>query len=244
MNNQTVFITGSSRGIGRAIALRFAAARYRVVINGFKHADELNQVKAEIESFGSECLALIGDVGNPPDVSSMFQKIKETFGDVDVLVNNAGISYVGLLTDMTLKDWERIINVNLSSLFYCCKEVIPSMVRQKKGKILNISSVWGITGASCEAAYSAAKGGVNSFTKSIAKELAPSNIQVNAIAFGAVETDMNHCFTPEEIKSLSNDIPAGRLSTPTEAADFVFEIICNTSNYLTGQIISFDGGWI
>ena len=172
----------------------------------------------------------------------MFEQINACFGGVDILINNAGISYVGLLTDMTANDWNRIVSTNLSSVFNCCHQAIPHMVHQKEGKIVNISSVWGCIGASCEVAYSATKGGVNSFTMALAKELAPSNIQVNAIACGAIDTSMNSFLSPDEKTALIDEIPSGRLGTTKEVADFVFEI-CHNNSYLTGQVIRLDGGW-
>ena len=173
----------------------------------------------------------------------LFQQIKETFGHVDILINNAGISYIGLLTDMKPEEWNNILQTNLTSVFNCCHLVIPDMVRQQKGKIVNISSVWGICGASCEVAYSATKGGINTFTKALAKELAPSCIQVNAVACGAIDTEMNHFLSDEEFQALSDEIPSGRFGKPEEVADFVYSLT-NKNDYLTGQVIAFDGGWI
>ena len=167
---------------------------------------------------------------------------KEEFGGVDIVINNAGISHIGLLSDMSAEDWHRIIDVNLSSVFYTSKLAIPYMVSNKRGKIINISSVWGNIGASCEVAYSASKGGMNSFTKALAKELAPSNIQVNAIACGCIDTEMNRCFSEEERQDLIDEIPAGRFGTPEEVADLAYSL-ATEHEYLTGQIISFDGGW-
>ena len=144
---------------------------------------------------------------------------------------------------MPFEEWERLISVNLSSVFYCCKLAIPGMVRKKQGTIINISSVWGVCGASCEAAYSASKGGVNALTMALAKELAPSGIQVNAIACGAIDTDMNRFLEPEERNALLEEIPAGRMGTPEEAAQLVLQL-AQSPSYLTGQIIRLDGGWI
>ena len=164
-------------------------------------------------------------------------------GEVDVLINNAAVAHVGLLTEMSVTQWKQVIGTNLDALFYTCKYLVPGMVRKKKGKIINISSVWGNVGASTEVAYSAAKGGVNSFTKALAKELAPSNIQVNAIAFGVIDTDMNACFSEEEKAALAEEIPADRMGTVKEAAQMVKQIL-HSPDYLTGQVITMDGGWI
>jgi 3-oxoacyl-[acyl-carrier protein] reductase len=182
-------------------------------------------------------------MGDYDKVKELFQLSKKHFGSLDVLVNNAGISYVGLLTDMTLEDWNRVITTNLTSLYNCCSLAIPDMVNRKSGKIINISSVWGNIGASCEVAYSASKGGMNSFTKALAKELAPSNIQVNAIACGAIDTEMNHFLTDEDLLQLTEEIPTGRLGQANEVADLVYQLSQN-NQYLTGQIIGLDGGWV
>lgn len=244
MNYSTVMITGSSRGIGRATALRFAKEKFQVVINGAHNKEALFATQAEIIKSGGKCLAVLSDVGTYSGVNYLFEETKKTFGTVDILINNAGISYVGLLTDMSEEEWNCVIHTNLSSVFYCCKQVIPSMVHNKSGRILNISSVWGSVGASCETAYSASKGGIDSFTRALAKELAPSGIQVNAIAFGAIDTEMNQCFSKEELHALAQEIPVGRFASKEEAADYIFESVTHTSPYLTGQILRFDGGWI
>ena len=181
---KTVLVTGSSRGIGKAIAIKFAKEGYNMVINGSKGKDTLEKTKTEIQEHEVSCLAFLGDMGDYEITKDLFLQIKEQYGSLDVLINNAGISYIGLLTDMSPDDWNKVINTNLTSLYNCCSLAIPDMVSNKKGKIINISSVWGKVGASCEVAYSASKGGVNAFTKALAKELAPSNIQVNAVASG------------------------------------------------------------
>jgi 3-oxoacyl-[acyl-carrier protein] reductase len=159
-----------------------------------------------------------------------------------VLINNAGMSHIGLLSDMSIDEWNRILSVNLTSVFSTCKCVIPSMVARQHGKILNISSVWGETGASCEAAYSACKGGMNALTRALGKELAPSNIQVNAISCGVIDTRMNSCFTPEERNALMDEIPASRFGTPEEVAELALALVTG-NDYLNGQIIRLDGGW-
>lgn len=169
--------------------------------------------------------------------------IRKQYGNLDVLVNNAGISYLGLLQDMSSEEWDRIIRTNLTSVFNCCKLAIPMMLSDGHGKIVNISSVWGNVGASCEVAYSATKGGINAFTKSLAKELAPSNIQVNAIACGAIDTEMNQWLEEDELIQLVEEIPTGRLGRAEEVADLAYHLGYKGS-YLTGQIIGLDGGWI
>lgn len=243
MTRKTILITGSSRGIGKAIAVKYAKKGYNIVINCIKNKELLESVKKEIESYQVSCLAFVGDIGDYDTASQLFAQIKKHYGHLDILINNAGISHIGLLSDMTIDNWDKLINNNLTSVFNCCKLAIPDMVSQKNGKIVNISSVWGNVGASCEVAYSTTKGGINAFTKALAKELAPSNIQVNAIACGAIDTEMNHFLTDEELVSLVEEIPAGRLGTAEEVADFVYAIT-HKNQYLTGQVISLDGGWI
>ena len=243
MPRKTVLVTGASRGIGKAIAVKFAKKGYNVAISCVRRKERLLQTQKEIEGFQVSCLAYMGDMGDMACCQELFSRIKTSFGGVDVLVNNAGISYIGLLQDMSSQDWERILRVNLTSVFNCCKLAIPYMVRQKQGKIINISSVWGVTGASCEAAYSATKGGINALTKALAKELAPSGIQVNAVACGAIDTEMNQWMQSEDLIALTDEIPAGRLGRAEEVADLVYHLGYKNS-YLTGQVIGLDGGWI
>jgi len=242
MARKTVLVTGASRGIGKAIAVKFAKKNYNVVINCVRSEERLMQTKREIESYQVPCLAYLGDMGDMEQCRQLFSQIKKQFHTLDVLVNNAGISYIGLLQDMTTDDWDRVIRTNLTSVFNCCKLAIPDMVSQKYGKIINISSVWGNVGASCEVAYSATKGGINAFTKALAKELAPSNIQVNAVACGAIDTEMNQFLAEEELIALVDEIPTGRLGRAEEVADLVYHLGYKNA-YLTGQVIGLDGGW-
>lgn len=238
--NKTAFITGASRGIGKAIAKEFAAAGYDLYISCLSSEKILINYARKLESeYGISVTPLIGDIKDPKVVKDFFSEIN----DLDVLVNNAGISYIGLLTDMSDEEWNDIIATNLSSAFYCAKGAIPLMLHKKSGKIINISSVWGERGASMEVAYSATKGGLNSFTKALAKELAPSNIQVNAIACGLIDTDMNSHFSEEEIDDIINEIPSDRIGKPQEVAHLALQLV-DGNNYLTGQIIGLDGGWI
>lgn len=243
MNKKTILVTGSSRGIGKAIAVKFAKKGCNVVINCVHDEAALLKTKAELESYQVSCHAFLGDMGNIEAARELFRQIKKLYGDLDVLVNNAGISYVGLFTDMTPEDWNKVITTNLTSVYNCCSLAVPDMVRKQSGKIVNISSVWGNAGASCEVAYSASKGGMNAFTKALAKELAPSNIQVNAVACGAIDTEMNRFLTDEELMQLIREIPANRLGKAEEVADLVYHLAYKNA-YLTGQIISLDGGWI
>lgn len=243
MSAQTVLVTGSSRGIGKAIALKFAQEGFNVVINCSKQENELLLVKEEIESYQVSCMAYLGNVGDYTVAQDMISKAREQLGAIDILINNAGISHVGLFTDLDITKWNEIINSNLTSAFNCSRLVVPDMIRRQKGKIINISSVWGITGASCEVAYSASKGGLNALTRALAKELAPSNIQVNAIACGAIDTKMNQFLSEEEKSSLIEDIPANRFGKPEEVAEFAYQLATG-NEYINGQVITMDGAWI
>lgn len=243
MHRKTVLVTGSSRGIGKAIAVKFAKKGYNVVINCAHQEDQLNKTKAEIETYQVSCHGFLGDIGQYEVAKELFLQIKKLYGSIDVLINNAGISYIGLLTDMSPADWNRVITTNLTSVYNCCSLAIPDMVSKQSGKIINISSVWGNVGASCEVAYSASKGGMNALTKALAKELAPSNIQVNAVACGAIDTEMNHFLDDEELLGLINEIPSNRLGKAEEVADLVYHLAYKNS-YLTGQVIGLDGAWI
>ncbi len=236
-------ITGASRGIGKACAIELSTHFDTIVINSFSHTDALAQTKDAIESKGTRCLAFSGDIGDYDFVQQMIQTLLQQDLTIDLLVNNAGISHVGLLSDMTITEWNRIVQTNLTSIFNCCNQIIPHMVRNRHGHIINISSMWGISGASCEVAYSATKGGVNAFTKALAKELAPSNVRVNALACGAIQTEMNTCFTAEELNAFCNDIPACRMGTPEEVAQMVLHLY-NSPSYLTGEVIKIDGGYL
>lgn len=241
--SKTVLITGSSRGIGRAIALKYATKGCNIVLNCANSTASMLHVRSEIERLGAPCIAVQADVGKKEDCLRLFSEIEAVFGSVDILINNAGISRIGLLQDMDFEEWDRLLASNLSSVFHCCKLAIPGMVKKQAGQIVNISSVWGICGASCEAAYSASKGGVNALTRALAKELAPSHIQVNAVACGAIDTEMNHFLSKEEAEMLMDEIPAGRMGTPEEVAHMVFSLT-ESPAYLTGQVIQLDGGWI
>lgn len=241
---KTVLVTGASRGIGRAIATAFAKEGYNLVITCSKTENELLQLKQELESaYSVDVLASIGDISDHEYVKILFSHIADRFHGADVVVNNAGVSYVGLLEDMSIEEWNRILGINLTSVFSTCKLAIPYMLSKKAGKIINISSVWGNVGASCEVAYSACKGGMNAFTKGLAKELAPSNIQVNAIACGCIDTQMNACFSEEERAALADEIPSGRFGLPEEVAALAISL-AEGNDYLTGQVITLDGGWL
>ena len=236
---RTALITGASRGIGKAIALKFAQNGYDLILTCVSSISMLKEFASDLEaSCGISCKAMQVDSGDYTQVQNLFSQIDR----LDVLVNNAGIAHIGLLSDMTPEEWHRIMHTNLDACFYTCRHAIPLMLQNHCGRIINISSVWGNVGASMEVAYSASKGGVNSFTKALAKELAPSNIQVNAIACGAIDTDMNSCFSEDDLEILTAEIPADRLGRTDEVASMA-AFLADAPEYLTGQIITIDGGW-
>ena len=239
--NRKVLITGASRGIGKAIAKRFAKAGDDLFLTCVNNIEDLTAMSLELEKeFSVKCKAYRCDASDYEEVVALFENIE----DIDVVVNNAGIAWMGLLTDMTKEDWDKVMGTNLNSLFYTAKFAVPFMVRKHGGRIINISSVWGNVGASCEVAYSASKGGINSFTKALAKELAPSNIQVNAVACGVIDTDMNRShLSSEDLKELEGEIPMDRMGEPGEVAEIVY-MLSNAPEYMTGQIVTVDGGWI
>lgn len=243
MSQKNVLITGASRGIGRAIALYFIEKDYNTILVCKGDISRMNDLKEKAKANNLSCLCYSLDISDFSNIEEIFSDLNNTNITIDILINNAGISHIGLLQDMSIDEWNNSISTNLSSVFFTSKMVIPHMLKKGEGKIINISSVWGVCGASMEVAYSTTKGGINAFTKALAKELAPSNIQVNAIACGAVDTEMNSHLDDSEKQMLINEIPAGRMATPSDVASFVYGI-ATSNNYLTGQIINFDGGWI
>ena len=244
--NKTVFITGASHGIGRAIAIELAAKGYDLYINGRTDAAALDEVREKCLAASDKVTVTVcqGDIGDENFVAGILDRIADEKKSLDVLVNCAGVSYVGLLQDMSFEQWKTVMNVNLDSVFLTCKYAIPLMLHNSsgEGRILNISSVWGSHGASCECAYSASKGGVNAFTKALARELAPSHIAVNALSPGFVDTRMNGHLSDEERTELAEEIPVGRFATPEDVARQA-ALILESDVYMTGQIITFDGGW-
>ena len=236
-----VLITGISRGIGKAIALEFAKNKYNIIGCAKSDFNGLSDTKNLITSYGVDSYIELCDISNEEKIKKFIYESTNKLGGIDILINNAGISYIGLLQDMSILEWNNIINTNLTSSFLMSKYVIPYMLKKQNGHIINISSVWGNIGASMEVAYSASKGGLNTFTKALAKELAPSNILVNTISPGFIDTEMNNKFEKEELEAIFEEIPLGRAGKTSEVADLVYKIA--TSKYLTGQIITIDGGW-
>ncbi len=238
---RTILITGASSGVGRAIALACARSGKfnKIILNGGHDAAALEETSRRVSAAGDLlCFSSLGDVGD----LSYVRTLRKAFGPVDVLVNNAAVSRIGLLTDMPPEEWDLVIRTNLTSLYNTCHTFVPDMVSRGGGTILNISSVWGLKGASCEVAYSAAKGGVNAFTQALARELAPSHIRVNALALGIVSTRMNSHLSEKETAEIISEIPAGYIVSPEEAADAALRIL-EMPEYLNGEIIRFDGCW-
>ncbi len=239
MKRKIALITGASRGIGKAIAHRFASENIDLILTCRTNISVLNDFAEGLQKqYGINCRTVCCDHRNSDEVNKLFASIES----LDYLINNAGVSYVGLLQDMTDEMWHDQIASNLDSIFYTCRCAIPRMLRDHSGSIINISSVWGNVGASCECAYSASKGGVNAFTKALAKELAPSGISVNAIACGIIDTDMNAHLSAADLDEIINEIPAARIGTGEDIAEAVYHI-SQCGSYLTGQIITVDGGW-
>ena len=243
MEKRVALVTGAAKGIGNAITRRLARDGYDICINYHSRPEAAEELSSYIKSLGRDALTIKADMARLDEVRAMYDACLEHFGRLDLCVNNAGISHFGLLSDMSDEEWRTVMDTNLSSAFYCCREALPYMVTRKQGRIINISSMWGVAGASCEAAYSASKAGLNGLTQALAKELAPSNVQVNAIACGVIDTEMNARLDEEERNARREEIPAGRFGTPEEAAKLAL-MLAEAPGYLTGQIIRMDGGLI
>ena len=238
----TILITGASHGVGKAFAIACAeSGRFtKIILNGGSDKAALEDTARRVSAAGD--LICIADIGDVSDLAYV-QGLRERFGPVDTLVNNAGISRTGLLTDMSPEEWDRVLRVNVTSLYNTCHTYVPDMVSAGGGRILNVSSVWGLCGASCEVAYSASKGAVNAFTKALAKELAPSRIRVNAIALGIIDTRMNAHLSENETAEIRDQIPAGYIASPEEAAQAMLRLL-EMPEYFNGEIVRFDGCWI
>ena len=240
----TVLVTGASKGIGAATAKRFAMAGMNVAVHYRSSHEEANDVARVCLDYGVKVLTIAADLRSMEQIKRMREKLEQHDMLPDILVNNAGIAHYGMLTDMTEQDFDDVIATNLKSVFLCTQAFMPHMINQRYGRIINVSSIWGITGASCEVLYSASKGGINAFTKALAKELAPSGVTVNAIAPGVVRTEMIAHLEPSEIESLEEEIPAGRIAEPDEIASMVYFLALPESGYMTGQVVSPNGGFL
>ncbi len=240
-----VIVTGSSRGIGKSIAYEFARCGAYVVLNGANNQEELNNTYQEFIKANLYATFYFGDISTYSCAKELFTHTHNTFGDYpSIVINNAGISYVGLFTDTSPDVWNKVITTNLNSAYNCSYLAVPHMISKQSGIIINISSVWGKSGASCEVAYTTSKSAVNGLTKSLAKELGPSHIRVNALSCGWIDTDMNKHFSQEEKDSFIENVPLCRTGTPTDVAHACLFLASDKSSYLTGQVINLDGGFL
>ena len=239
---KVILITGASRGIGRALAYGLAQDDSNIIIANYnKSEDKANELKDELVSNGKNIETYKADVSKRNEVEEMVSFVINKYGKIDVLINNAGISFVKMFTDVSDEDWNYVINTNLYSVFVTSQEVAKNMISRKSGVIINISSIFGVIGASCESIYSVTKAGIDAMTKSLAKEFSYSNIRVNSIAPGLIDTEMNNDLSEEDIKALEEEIPLGRMGRPEELVLTVKMLIENT--YITGQVIEINGGW-
>lgn len=238
-----VLITGAAKGIGAACCKVFSKDSYFVLMHYFKSEEKAIKLCSEIKNFGGECEILKADLSKEEEVEKMFFKIEKNYGFVDVLINNAAVAQQKLFLDTSLKDWNEIFSVNLFSMFFCCKKILPNMIKYKKGKIINISSVWGEVGASMETIYSSSKAAVIGFTKALAKEVALSGVNVNAIAPGVVKTDMLNGLNEEEITLLKEQIPSGIIGDPLDVANVALFLADEKSSYINGEIIDVGSGF-
>jgi len=244
LKDMTALVTGASRGIGAAAAVLLAEEGMNIVVHYYAARDQAEATARECERRGANVMVAAADLRNFAELDRLKDTLDAAGLSPDILVNNAGVSHYGLFTDVTEQDWEDVVGVNLKGMFRLTQLLAPAMVRRRYGRIINVSSVWGIAGASCEVLYSLTKGGVNAFTKALAKELAPSGVTVNAVAPGAVETDMMRDFSEAELAALRAEIPAGRLARPEEIASLIRFLASPESGYITGQVISPNGGWL
>ncbi|WAW14228.1 elongation factor P 5-aminopentanone reductase [Peptostreptococcus equinus] len=242
--DKVALVTGGSRGIGRQICLDLAKEGYRLIINYNKSEDKAKELLDELVYKKYDAHIYKADVSKVDEIASMFKYINEKYKRLDLLINNAGISYEGLVTDMDVEKWDNIMDTNVKSVFICSKEALKIMISQHSGKIINISSMWGICGASCEVAYSTSKAAVNGFTKALAKEVGPCNINVNAIAPGVIMTDMMNDYKAEDIESLKNQTPLMKLGSAKDISNLTIFLASSKADFITGQVFSSNGGFV
>ena len=241
---KSVLITGASHGIGRAMAIAFAEAGYNVLINYCSSEQAAKDLAKQLNRDNLTACIYQADVRKKQEVCDMVQYAIQAFGHLDVLINNAGIAQFRLFTDITEDEWDAMIDTHLKGTFHCAQAALQSMISEKYGKIINISSIWGLTGGSCEVHYSAAKAGIIGLTKALAKEVGPSNIQVNCIAPGVIETEMLADLTDEDMAALKEETPIGRIGQPTDVAKLALYLASDDSSVITGQVISPNGGFV
>lgn len=241
---RNVLITGASHGIGRAAAELFAENGYGVAINYNNSKKDAVELAEKLRSNGANAVTLKADIADYGEVSKLIEECNEKLGQIDILINNAGIAQQKLFTDLTVDDWHRMMSVDLDGVFNCSRLVLPQMIHRHSGKIINVSSMWGICGASCEVHYSAAKAAVIGLTKALAKEVGPSNIQVNAIAPGVIDTKMNSNLSDDDKAALCDDTPLCRMGTPKDVANVMLFLASDAADFITGQVISTNGGFV
>ncbi len=242
--NQTVLITGASRGIGRAAAVAFARNGYNVAVNYCKSKEKAAALADELNSYGVMTAAYQADVSDKTEVEEMFRKAEQELGKISALVNNAGIAEQILFSDITEEKWDRMFAVNVKGAYNCTQAVLPSMIHEKYGRIINVSSIWGISGASCEVHYSASKAALIGFTKALAKEVGLSGITVNCVAPGVIGTDMNAAISGEILEELKENTPLNRIGTSEDVAEAILFLASDKASFITGQTLSVDGGFI
>ena len=244
MARKAVLITGASRGIGRAAAELFARRGYGVLINYRQDAGAAHELEKQLLDSGADALAVQADVAQEDQVLRMMEMAVKRFGFIDVLVNNAGIASQKLFTALTTEEWRRMMAVHVDGTFHCCREVLPAMIREKRGAIVNVASIWGLSGASCEVAYSTAKAAVIGMTKALAREVGPSGVRVNCVAPGVIDTAMNAAAGADILDMLAEETPLGRIGTAQEAAQAIAYLASEEAYFITGQVLTVDGGFI
>ena len=244
MENKSVVVTGGSRGIGRACALLFASKGYNVLIGYNKNAEAAEAVLAEIKKYSVKCAAYCADISKKDEARRLISKALFEFGRVDVLVNNAGIARAALMTDVTESDFHELFATNVGGCYFTSQAAIPEMIGAGGGKIINISSMWGQVGASCETLYSATKAAIIGLTKAMAKELAPSRITVNCVAPGVIDKDMNACYDEDTMWDLQEKTPLSRLGTPEDIANAVYFLASEAGSFITGEVLAVNGGFV
>lgn len=241
---KTVLITGAATGIGRETAKRFAAEGYFVAVHYYKSEMAAQTLLEELKARHATAIPIQADLRDSTAVQSMVEKACRAFGRVDVLVNNAGVAQQKLFTDISLREWDDMFDVNVKGVYRCCQAVLPGMISRKSGSIVNVSSIWGVVGASCEVHYSAAKAAVIGFTKALAKEVGPSGIRVNCVAPGVIETAMNAHLDDETKAALKDETPLGTIGTPRDVAEAILYLASDKAGFVTGQVLGVNGGMV